>query len=132
MRFSLLRLAPILVSGLPLLAPPGWECRLPEPGRPPADERLPVTAHSCHGGGAMQQHAPAAPGRPTPASCCSSPDRAATPPARSLLPGEVSVLRTPLSVVALAPDIRGVARTSAFDLPVPAPSLQLLHCIWLC
>ena len=132
MRFGLLRLVLFLASGLALLAPPGWECRPCEPVHTPAGERLPVTPHCCHDSAATQKHAPAAPSQPDCPACCSSPEHAATLPARSRVLGEVSVLGVPAAVAAFVPDLPGAHQLSAISLHIQASPLQLLHCIWLC
>ncbi len=132
MHFNLLRLVLVLASGLPLLAPPGWACRSLAAVGPLANERLPVNAHSCPDGGAMEQPAPAAPQCSGCAACCSSLNRATTPLTRSPTLGEISTLGAQTSLVALVPDFPGALRSSAFDLPIPSAPLQLLHCLWLC
>ena len=131
MRLSLLRLALVLVCGLPLLAPPGWECRAGEP-LPPTGGPVPASTHPCHVHGPVQQHTPSSPNLPPRAACCSAPDRAATPSVRSPLADEASALLAPAAVAAPGPDWPRAARSFAFGLPIPMPSLQLLHCVWLC
>jgi hypothetical protein len=131
MRISPLRLTLVLLSGLPLLAPGGWQCRSWQPVRPPADERVSTTNHPCHECGATKGRTPLAPCRPTRAECCSAPDRTATLPERSQVPAEASGLHNTPAVFTAAVESPDFLQAGV-DLPDPSPPLQLLHCVWLC
>ncbi len=127
------RRALLVAASLLLALPPGWCCVAPSAPAGPA--QAPARHACCHGGRKAPASRTSIPTpRPAPLGGPSCPcfDRAPAKPARPGIDTTDSSLPPAPALTPALPIANAVGGTAPPSRRAPSPSLQLLHCVWLC